>query len=284
MVKIEKKSSDTSAKKTPASAPERGKFALLAIRFLSAAVMAILALGILLMGDPFIYIFALIIGTLLIWEWANMIPNKGHSLSYMVALATAIFISYDMLVIFAMLLAISIFVWFKSKAEAWRKLLTFGVLYISIGIGSVIWLYEMAGLELALWLLLVVWATDIGAYIVGSLVRGPKLAPKISPNKTWAGLLGGILFAAGVSQLFLVTILDVAGWQLLSSIAIAVAIVAQLGDLLESSIKRKLKIKDSSKLIPGHGGMLDRLDGLLFAAPFMCIVVILHQLLPLIGF
>ena len=284
MVKSEKKSSNTL--KSEASnciiCNLLGAKANIVKRFLSALLLAILTLGILLKGDPYIYVFALVIGTLLIWEWANMIPNKGHSLSYMVALSTAVFVSYEMWVVFAMLLAVTIFVWFKSKEEAWRKLLTFGVLYISIGIGSIIWLYEMGGVELALWLLLVVWATDIGAYFVGSIVRGPKLAPKISPNKTWAGLLGGIAFAAGISQLLLcVIIYGASGWQLLSSIAIAVAIVSQIGDLVESSIKRALKIKDSSTLIPGHGGVLDRVDGLLFAALFMCLLL---QVLTWIGY
>ena len=115
------------------------------------------------------------------------------------------------------------------------------------------------------WLLAVVWATDIGAYFAGRGIGGPKLAPSISPNKTWAGLIGGALSAGLVGTLAAgltdsdATLLVVGGMIL--------AVVAQGGDLLESWCKRHFGVKDSSHIIPGHGGILDRVDGLLAVLP-----------------
>ncbi|RZI45898.1 CDP-archaeol synthase [Candidatus Finniella inopinata] len=118
---------------------------------------------------------------------------------------------------------------------------------------------------LILWLLCIVWATDIGAYFVGSYLGGPKLAPSISPGKTWSGFFGGLV--CGVA----------AGWVLYSFAAIAlpisllgtlliITVASQVGDLIESRVKRHFKVKDSGTIIPGHGGLLDRLDSLLFVA------------------
>ena len=121
------------------------------------------------------------------------------------------------------------------------------------------------GRDLVFWLLAVVWATDIGAYFAGRGIGGAKLAPAISPNKTWAGLIGGALAAA---------LVGIIAARLLGSGAIplavggmALAVVAQGGDLLESWCKRRFGVKDSSHVIPGHGGILDRVDGLLAVFP-----------------
>ena len=117
---------------------------------------------------------------------------------------------------------------------------------------------------------------DVGAYIVGTNLKGPKLAPSISPNKTWSGLIGGIVLAIAVSE-FYFYFLEKAG-VVISNVNVEiffalfsglVAAVSQIGDLIESAIKRHLGLKDSSNLIPGHGGVFDRIDGLIFAAPFV---------------
>jgi phosphatidate cytidylyltransferase len=119
---------------------------------------------------------------------------------------------------------------------------------------------EWAGFDLVLWAMLVTWSTDIFAYFAGRSIGGPKLAPRISPNKTWAGLIGGMAGAAvvgafaayafGLDNLFLLA-------------GAPMGLLAQLGDLYESKVKRRLGVKDSGALLPGHGGVLDRLDGLL---------------------
>ncbi|HEY0085482.1 MAG TPA: phosphatidate cytidylyltransferase [Allosphingosinicella sp.] len=119
---------------------------------------------------------------------------------------------------------------------------------------------EWARFDLVLWAMLVTWSTDIFAYFAGRGFGGAKLAPKISPNKTWAGLIGGMIGAAVVG--------GVAAWLFDLDILFAVAgaamgLLAQLGDLYESKVKRRLGVKDSGSIIPGHGGVLDRLDGLL---------------------
>jgi phosphatidate cytidylyltransferase len=149
-----------------------------------------------------------------------------------------------------------------------------GIAYIGLPVVALIWLREQdQGRTTAFWLFIVVWATDIAAYAVGRVVGGWRLMPKVSPNKTWAGLVGGIAGAA-LAGAILGVALDSNAW-LLALAAAALALVAQGGDLLESAIKRHFGAKDSSKLIPGHGGLLDRIDGLMTAAPaaaLMCLV------------
>lgn len=131
------------------------------------------------------------------------------------------------------------------------------------------------GLLFGLWALGLVWLCDIGAYFAGRFIGGPKLAPAISPNKTWAGLIGGIA-AAGL----LGAVLH-AGYGLPLRLALAtplLAMVAQGGDLFESWLKRRAGVKDSGNLLPGHGGLLDRLDGLVPVAPLAALLVMLPQI------
>jgi phosphatidate cytidylyltransferase len=129
-----------------------------------------------------------------------------------------------------------------------------------------------AWFELVFWLMLVTWSTDIFAYFAGRSIGGPKLAPRISPNKTWAGLFGGMAGAAVVGAL--------AAWQFgLDPVFLyagaPLAFLAQMGDLYESRVKRRLGVKDSGSLLPGHGGVLDRADGLLPVAPATLILLLL---------
>lgn len=123
-------------------------------------------------------------------------------------------------------------------------------------------------------LLLIIWASDIGAYIVGRLVGGPKLAPAISPGKTWSGAAGGLVAAALVGLLVAACV----GGRLPVLHCIAVAMLlgfaSQIGDLLESGFKRHFGVKDSGRSIPGHGGLLDRLDGMLTAAPVAALIAL----------
>ncbi len=143
-----------------------------------------------------------------------------------------------------------------------------GAVYIAVPCIAIIWLRSDAavGRQAIFWLFAVVWATDIGAYFAGRGIGGPKLAPRISPGKTWAGLLGGMVCAALVGAVTAL-LLDLSHTAQLIVISALLAVVAQAGDLLESMVKRRFGVKDSGHLIPGHGGVLDRLDGLLTAAP-----------------
>ena len=136
-----------------------------------------------------------------------------------------------------------------------------GVPYVGLGAAALLWLRagHGGGRRAVLFVVLVVWASDIGAYAAGRLIGGPKLAPAISPGKTWAGAMGGLAAAAamGFANLHPASALLAAG----------LGIAAQAGDLMESAMKRGFGVKDSGRLIPGHGGLFDRFDGLLTAAP-----------------
>ncbi|HWI85627.1 MAG TPA: phosphatidate cytidylyltransferase [Sphingomonas sp.] len=136
-----------------------------------------------------------------------------------------------------------------------------GVGYIGTAAIAILFLREQPnGFLLALWALAIVWATDIGAYFAGRQIGGARLAPAISPNKTWAGLAGGAVSAAiiGAAIAHFGQLPGTASWA-----GAPLAIVAQIGDLVESWMKRRVNRKDSGKILPGHGGLLDRIDGLL---------------------
>ena len=130
---------------------------------------------------------------------------------------------------------------------------------------------EPEGVLLILWLVLVVVAADVGAYFVGRSVGGPKLWPRVSPGKTWSGALGGLAFAGGRRAALR---LRGVGWQpgrASACSSLGIAVCSQLGDLLESAVKRRFGVKDASRLIPGHGGVMDRLDGVMGGVWFFAI-------------
>ena len=141
-----------------------------------------------------------------------------------------------------------------------------GLVYIAVPCIAIIWLRAAFGWQTIFWLFAVVWATDIGAYFAGLGFGGPRLAPRISPHKTWAVLAGGVVCAAAVGAATAV-LLGLPHLPRLAFLSALLALVAQAGDLWESMVKRRFQAKDSGTLIPGHGGLLDRLDGLMAAAP-----------------
>lgn len=162
----------------------------------------------------------------------------------------------------------------KSAATG---LLVLGIVYIAAAFGALLILrVGPAGRGNVLFVMVVVWAGDIGAYLAGRLIGGPRLAPRVSPGKTWSGAAGGTLSAV------------VAGLILghgapAAELALGLSVVAQAGDLLESWVKRRVGAKDSGHIIPGHGGLLDRLDGVLAAAPAACAWSLLSGPGPLWG-
>ena len=170
---------------------------------------------------------------------------------------------------FAVLVALAACVMFYE----WRRIVAgwgfgwqvAGFVYALVPALALLWIRERSpvGLELLLWVFITTWSVDIGAYFAGRTIGGPRLAPAISPNKTWAGLIGGMLAAALFGGLW--------AWLLqLPSILILLAApfaaAAQGGDLFESWLKRRAGLKDSGDWLPGHGGALDRLDGLVVVA------------------
>lgn len=253
---------------------EKSKASAIMKRVLTSLVLAPLVLWAVYSGSPMINLLALTGGALLAWEWANMIPNAKasvYSVMYLVPLSLAV-LTTDVTVIALVTVAVTLLVWLKAANENHRRLLTLGVPYITLGIGSLIWLFNLAGALTTLWFILVIWSVDTGGYLVGCNLKGPKLAPKISPNKTWSGLLGGMVFAAAVSVAYSYWLGSREAYVAFALLGMIIAVVEQIGDLVESSIKRYLGLKDSSNLIPGHGGIFDRIDGLIFAAPLVALL------------
>jgi len=167
-------------------------------------------------------------------------------------------------------------------AVEWGKLckhqflwMVFGIVYILPPVFSLIYLrrLEDTGASVLLWLFILVWAADSGAYFFGRLIGGPKLAPRISPKKTWAGFIGGVMMSGVVGWVFATYLQgNTASFITLTIVSAVTGAVSQCGDLLESALKRHFNVKDSGSLIPGHGGLLDRVDGLLIASLFVSII------------
>ena len=155
--------------------------------------------------------------------------------------------------------------WHRMSGGSPRMMLI-GLVYIGPGALALLWLRGdgLVGLWNVAFVFAVVWASDIGAYVVGRLVGGAKLAPSISPGKTRSGSVGGTMAAVFVGIAF------GGGWAV--TVAVVIGMSAQVGDLLESGIKRHFGVKDSGWLIPGHGGVLDRVDALLTAAPVAALI------------
>lgn len=159
----------------------------------------------------------------------------------------------------------------RAAPAAW---LAFGVVYIGLAGVALIHLRGDAGAGLAnvLFLFAVVWASDIGAYMAGRALGGPKLAPAVSPNKTWSGAAGGLLSSVTAGLIAAYVMQGPGPGMGAAAVAALLGILTQAGDLFESWIKRRFHVKDTSSLIPGHGGLLDRLDGVLAAAPAAALI------------
>ncbi|MCF6514944.1 phosphatidate cytidylyltransferase [Lactobacillus sp. S2-2] len=144
-----------------------------------------------------------------------------------------------------------------------------GIMYVGYGFHYFI-SARTVGLDILFYALLIVWITDSGAYFFGRQFGKHKLAPSISPNKTWEGSIGGSLFATIICVIY-ISFFPIPGYSLVTMIIITLilSIFGQIGDLVESSIKRFYGVKDSGKILPGHGGILDRFDSLLFVLPLL---------------
>lgn len=188
--------------------------------------------------------------------------------------------SYPYLILILVIALLSIIEWMKlqyqilkqkeKKAKIWQvDGYVSGLLYVSFFVWSMLYLRELKyGNVIVFWLILTVWFTDIFAYFFGGLIGGPKLAPNISPKKTWSGFFGGILGAIFIAFQFYQAMSFYFDEMWFILLTISISVIGQIGDLVESYIKRKANVKDSGQLIPGHGGILDRVDSLLAASIF----------------
>lgn len=250
---------------TPAALPQD-----LLPRLASGLVLAAAALALTWSGVWPFALFVLAVAVLVVWEWGRIVRRSGADTIFWasaISVSAACLLAVAMpglgLILIVMGAILAALLGFGHRGD--RSAV--GVLYAGLPAISLVWLRSSPpwGFEAVVFLFLVVWAADTGAYGAGRLIGGPKLAVRISPNKTWAGLAGGLVAAVLVGL--------AAGWILgigvtgrLALTAFGLALAAQAGDIMESALKREHGVKDASSLIPGHGGFMDRVDGLIFAA------------------
>lgn len=249
----------------------------------SAAVLAPIVIGIVAWGGwPFV-LLAFIAAVLILWEWAgivHLIPRSAYVLIGGSGVAVVLF--GQLLGEWLGLLALPATALMAALATAGnppaRNWAAAGVLYAAALALPVVVLRldPLFGLLAIIWLLAVVWTSDIAAYFCGRLIGGPKLWPRVSPNKTWSGALGGAFFAVGAGMLTL-WLAGVTSALLAAPAAFLVSVVSQAGDLFESAMKRHFGVKDSSQLIPGHGGLMDRVDALITAAAVACLIGLIRN-------
>lgn len=243
-------------------------------RLAASLVMMPAMLGALYVGAPVFDALVVVLVAVLVWEWQCLLAPGEVGLRRAAMAGTAAVLAaaaWDVRLA-AAFVGVAAGVGFATRAAAHRGLLAFGPLYVGLPGLALLALRQDFGFAVTTWVFVMVWATDIGAYVFGRSIGGPKLAPRISPNKTWAGLFGGMLCsgAIGAAGGFLPVFADpgVLAHVGFALFGVVLAVVAQIGDLFESAVKRRVGAKDSSRLIPGHGGVLDRVDGVLTAVPF----------------
>lgn len=250
----------------------------LRLRVLSSAVLAPVALLVVWLGGLFLLIALLLVTGLLAREWVGLVASPG-GVSLVALLAAAGLVAAHFGIVqwaFVGLVVAGFGLALMARGPiAVRGLAGLGPLYIGAACIALVVLRAVpdSGVLLIVWLLAVIWATDIGAYFAGRGIGGRKLAPTISPGKTWAGLFGGMVAAAAVGAAIAAASAILP--PLAASVGAAIlAVIAQLGDLFESWLKRRAEVKDSGDLIPGHGGLLDRVDGVMTTAPVMAATVL----------
>jgi len=252
----------------------------LLIRLGSAAILGPAVLWMMWAGKPSFSALITVSAMLCVWEWCKLTEWRQHGpvarvmgVTLLMTLVIGIIGLWPLawLALAASAVITALWAWVK-KAYPLRAFT--GAVYVGGPHLMALWLHQYRdGPMLVLCTVLIIWACDGGAYFVGKALRGPKLAPEISPNKTWSGAIGGMIAAL------------VAGWgcavvfhrpqDVLIFGTVVISIAAQLGDLFESALKRQFKAKDSGELIPGHGGLLDRIDGLMAALVVVGVILML---------
>lgn len=252
---------------------ETAKWGDLGVRAVSAAVLIPAVLADVWAGGIWFHLFVALIGILMAQEWVNIV-HKDNPLQFALHAAGAmcgallpldIGLAGGLLAIAVLTVVSAAAAWREAPGgPAWRYL---GVPYVSLPPIALVVLRDDPGYGVAaiVLVMLMVWAADTLAYFAGRIIGGPKLAPRISPKKTWAGM-GGAMVGSAVAALGVGMALGVPGLWLLLIVAALLAVVEQGGDLFKSAMKRHYGVKDSGRLIPGHGGVIDRVDGLVAVA------------------
>jgi phosphatidate cytidylyltransferase len=256
----------------------KGKWADLGVRATSALILIPAVLLDIWMGGVWFELFMAFLGLLMAHEWTNIVHQRSSSqfALHAAAVLSAALLPQDIGVFptLAIILVVTVIGLISTYYRGLESSLFayVGIPYVALPVLALVLLRtdNVWGVHAIMWLMLVVWATDTFAYFAGRIIGGPKLAPVLSPKKTWAGLLGGMAGAALVSSIYAAFWLP--SWMALAGVAAALAVVAQLGDIFESALKRRFNMKDSGNLIPGHGGVLDRVDGLVVAGVVAAII------------
>lgn len=254
----------------------------LGARLVSGVVLAVIAIAGTVIGG---WVFTLLIaalGMLMAYEWDRLCGGPAYGpfgTMHAAAIAGACVATHtDRLmpaVILVVAVAILTMILARGRGRDPRWLVG-GLLYISIPGVCAVWIRgdEDWGRLAILGLFAVIWSTDTGAYFAGKTIGGPKLAPSISPGKTWAGLVGGVA-AATVAALLVGHFADLQPLWVIALAGALVSLVGQIGDLGKSKVKRHFGVKDSGTLIPGHGGIIDRLDSTLATLPLLAFALVL---------
>jgi phosphatidate cytidylyltransferase len=244
----------------------------LALRICSALVLIPLAIGTSYLGG---WTFALFWGVAalgVLWEWISLVAGSDRRSALMtgaaaLVLAFALAASGRHLLAAVIVLAMGVLAT-AALARAERRIWVAGAIPYAgaLGVAPIVLRSDSSdGFLAMMFLFAIVWSTDIVAYFVGRAVGGPKLMPRVSPKKTWSGALGGTVAAIMVA-LAVAKAAALTGWLAIAMLAVVLSVFAQGGDLFESFLKRRFDAKDSSHLIPGHGGLMDRLDGFVTAS------------------
>lgn len=249
----------------------------LGVRVASAAVLVPAVLGAVWFADApglrwlFLVLVAVAVALLAI-EWGAMTAPRAPvrvSTALTVAILAGAFLAFQgrMPLAWAAMAIGAVAAALVARGVAERPAnAAFGVIYLTIPVICLVWLRGMPeGRQWTVLLLVVAWAADIAAFAVGSTLKGPKLWPRFSPNKTWSGFIGGLAAAAGAGAAMAAFSAIVLSIQAGALIGLLGGLATMAGDLWESMLKRRFGVKDSGDLIPGHGGLLDRVDGLMFA-------------------
>lgn len=240
----------------------------LAVRAASGLGLGGAAVGAAVAGWPYFHLLLAVAALAMSWEWSRICSGRGLGPAGLAGMASAVaaiglagggWFGWGLAAAAAGAMAGA---GIDRPRAAWRAA---GVLYVSLPCLALLWIRQEDGLPGVLWLFATVWAADTGAYAVGRWVGGWRLAPRVSPGKTWAGLAGAIA-AAGTAGALVAWIAAAPAPALVSVVSAGLGLVEQGGDLLESAYKRRFGVKDSGALVPGHGGILDRVDGLAAAA------------------
>lgn len=260
------------------SVPQSRQRSDLRLRVISALVLGPVVLGVTYLGGPAFTLLMLVAAVLFLWEWfsitgmrhlsAGAIAGQGS----LVALAVLQEIGLPGVGLGLILLAAVV----ASAINRFSRIGRWGgegILYSGVALYALIAVRSGdIGLQFSFFLLFLVWATDIFAYFTGRALGGPKLWERVSPKKTWSGALGGLAFAVVFGVLAVIVLGGSENLVVWGVLACVLSIVSQAGDLLESAVKRRFDVKDSSRLIPGHGGIMDRIDGLVAAG--ICAVLL----------